>query len=86
VLAPVVTGTLRRVVITISTFEILVGLSSVKNLVTTVLGAGILPDLILVTVIFAIVIIPLGQFGRSRSPWNSPRPDTEVSMMIGLPA
>jgi hypothetical protein len=32
------------------------------------------------------VIIPLGQFGRSRSPWNSPRPDTEVSMMIGLPA
>ncbi len=79
VLAPVVTGTLRRVVITLSTFELLVGLSSVKNLVTTVVGAGILPDLILVAVIFAIVIIPLGQFGRSRPSWSSPRPGTEFS-------
>ena len=33
VLAPVVTGTLRRLVIILSTFELLVGLSSVKNLV-----------------------------------------------------
>ena len=71
--------------IAISTFEILVGLSSVKNLLTTVVGAGILPDLILVAVIFAIVIIPLGQFGRSRSSLHSPRSDAGVSM-IGLPA
>ena len=40
VLAPVVTGTLRRVIIIISTFEILVGLSSVKNLGTTLVHAG----------------------------------------------
>jgi hypothetical protein len=44
------------VVIAISTFEMLVGLCSVKNLLTTVAGAGILPNLILMAVIFAIVI------------------------------
>jgi alpha-1,6-mannosyltransferase len=85
VLAPVVTGTLRRVVITLATFELLVGLSSVKNLVTTVVGAGILSDLILVAVIFAIVIIPLAQFGRSRARLHATPPDTSTPM-IGLPA
>jgi alpha-1,6-mannosyltransferase len=85
VLAPVVSGTLRRVVVTISTFEILVGLSSVKNLVTTAVGAGVLPDLILVAVIFALVIIPLGQFGRSRWSWPSSRSDTS-GPRIRLPA
>jgi len=85
VLAPVVTGTLRRVVIILSTFELLVGLSSLKNLATTVVGAGILSDLILVAVIFAIVIIPLGQFGRSRTPLQPTRSDT-TTPMIGLPA
>ena len=84
VLAPVATGTLRRVVIAISTFEILVGLSSVKNLVGTVAGAGILPDLILVAVIFAVVITPLGQFGRSRALLQSVRSGTDHPM-IGLP-
>jgi hypothetical protein len=70
---------------TISTFEILVGLSSVKNLVTTVVGAGILPDLILVAVIFAIVTMPLGQFGRTRP---SVRPGRSGSdrPLVGLPA
>jgi alpha-1,6-mannosyltransferase len=85
VLAPIATGTLRRAVMIISTFEILVGLSSVKNLVTTVVGAGILPDLILVAVIFAIVIMPLAQFGRAGSDLRPTRSDTNVPM-IGLPA
>lgn len=84
VLAPAVTGTLRRVVIAISTFEILVGLSSVKNLVSTVAGAGILPDLMLVAVIFAVVITPLGQFGRTRPPLLAVRSGTDRPM-IGLP-
>jgi hypothetical protein len=85
VLAPVATGMLRRVVMVISTFEILVGLSSVKNLVTTVAGAGILPDLILAAVIFAIVIMPLGQFGRTRSPVPAARTGPNRPM-VGLPA
>jgi hypothetical protein len=85
VLAPVVTGTLRRAVIIISTFEILVGLSSIKNLVTTVVGAGILPDLILVAVIFGIVIMPLGQFGRRPSALPAAQSDADIPM-IGLPA
>ena len=85
VLAPVATGMLRRAVMTISTVEILVGLSSVKNLVNTVVGAGILPDLILVAVLFAVVITPLGQFGRTKGASVHAGSDTNVPM-IGLPA
>jgi hypothetical protein len=86
VLAPVAAGTLRRVVIAISTFEILVGLSSVKNLVGTVAGAGILPDLILVALIFAAVITPLGQFGRSRPSLPAIRSRSGADRpMVGLP-
>jgi alpha-1,6-mannosyltransferase len=85
VLAPVVAGALRRLVIAVSTFEILVGLSSLKNLANTLWHAGVLPDLILVAVIFALVIIPLGQFGRSRPPLPSVWPGAGRPM-IGLPA
>jgi hypothetical protein len=45
----------------------------------------ILPDLILVAVIFAIVTMPLGQFGRTRP---SVRPGRSGSdrPLVGLPA
>jgi hypothetical protein len=74
VLAPAVSGSLRRIVIAISTIEVFVGISSVKNLVSTVFSAGILPDLILLAAIFAIVIMPLGQFSRARPSLHSYRP------------
>ena len=51
----------------------------------TVAAAGILPDLILVAAIFAIVIIPLGQFGRTR-PSLRPAPSGTDRTMVGLPA
>jgi hypothetical protein len=85
VLAPSAIGTLRRIVIAISTFEAFVAVSSVKDLFGTLYSAGLLPDLILVAVIFAIVIVPLAQFGRVRSPQRSVRPDTNRPI-IGLPA
>jgi alpha-1,6-mannosyltransferase len=85
VLAPVAAGTLRRLVIAVSTFEILVGLSSVKNLTTTLWQAGLLPDMILVAVIFAIVIMPLGQFSRTRPTLGSLRSGSR-SPMLGAPA
>jgi len=85
VLAPALTPTIRRVIIAISTFEAFVGISSVKNLVLTVFHAGILPDLILVAALFAIVIVPLGQFGRTRPSLRSVRPGTSRPM-VGLPA
>ena len=83
VLAPTVTGTLRRFVIAVSTFEVFVGISSVKNLVSTLVSAGLLPDLILVGAIFAIVIVPLGQFGRVRPTARSAWPGLR-RRMIGL--
>ena len=64
VLAPAATGTLRRVLIAISTIEVLVAASSVKNILVAVLGAGLVPGLILVAAILAIAIVPLGQLGR----------------------
>jgi alpha-1,6-mannosyltransferase len=86
VLAPAFTPTLRRVLIAISTFEVFVGISSVKNLTLTVIHAGILPDLILAGAIFAIIIIPLGQFGRSRPTLRSVRRLPAGRPMVGLPA
>jgi hypothetical protein len=83
VLAPAVTGTLRRFVIAISTFEVFVGISSVKNLASTLVSAGLLPDLILVGAIFAIVIVPLGQFRRVRPSARSAWPGLR-RRMIGL--
>ncbi len=85
VLAPAATLTLRRVVIAIGTFEALVGVSSVKNLVLTTVHAGVLPDLILLGALFAIAIIPLGQFGRSR-PSLRPNPSRTDRPMAGLSA
>jgi alpha-1,6-mannosyltransferase len=80
VLAPTITGSLRRIVIAVSTFEIFVGASSIKNLVSTLLSAGILPDLVLVAAIFALVIVPLGQFGRVRTRRPIRSTDTSPSL------
>jgi alpha-1,6-mannosyltransferase len=85
VLASTATGSLRRLVIAVSTFEIFVGASSVKNLLGTVVGAGLLPDLILVAAIFALAIVPLAQFGRRRSPARQRQLETNQAL-AGLPA
>jgi alpha-1,6-mannosyltransferase len=68
VLAPTATGALRRIVIAISTVEVLIAASSVKNLLAGVIGAGIFPGLTLVAAILAIAIVPLGLFGRTGAP------------------
>jgi hypothetical protein len=64
VLAPAASGTLRRIVIAISTVEALVAASSVKGIIGGILTAGIFPDLVLVAALLAIAIAPLGQFSR----------------------
>jgi hypothetical protein len=48
-------------------------------------GAGILPDLILAAVIFAVVITPLGQFGQFGRPWLHPVRAGTDRPVIGLP-
>jgi hypothetical protein len=85
VLAPACTPTLRRVLIAISTFEVFVGISSVKDLALTLVHGGILPDLILAAAIFALIITPLGQFGRTRPTLRSVRLSAGRPM-VGLPA
>ncbi len=85
VLAPAATGTLRRVVIVISTVEVLIAASSVKDILGGVFGSGIFPALTLVAAILAIAIVPLGQFGRTRAPLQLTRQHTGTQM-AGLQA
>jgi hypothetical protein len=66
VLAPVATGRLRTVVLFVSTFEVFAGVSSIRGIFDTLLGAGVLPVLILVAVVLFMAIVPLGPFERSR--------------------
>jgi alpha-1,6-mannosyltransferase len=68
VLAPAATGWLRRAVVAISTAELFIGASPLRGMALTLLHAGLLPDLILVAALFAVAIVPLGQFGRTRPP------------------
>jgi hypothetical protein len=64
VLAPAASGTLRRIIIAISTVEAILAASSVKNILGGVFSAGVFPDLILLAAILAIAVVPLGQFGQ----------------------
>ncbi|HEX3793306.1 MAG TPA: polyprenol phosphomannose-dependent alpha 1,6 mannosyltransferase MptB [Acidimicrobiales bacterium] len=68
VLAAVATPRLRVAVIGISTFEAFVGATALKRVAETMYHAGLLPDLILVATLFALVIVPLAQFGRTQAP------------------
>jgi hypothetical protein len=65
--------------------EAFIGISSVRNLVVAIAQAGILPDLILVAVIFALAIVPLGQFSRIRPSLHRVRPSTPPPV-LGLHA
>jgi hypothetical protein len=79
VLAPAVTPRLRYAVIAISTFETFVGATALKGVASTLYHAGLLADLTLVAVLFALIIVPLAQFGRSP---RSPNSNTDAD--IGL--
>jgi hypothetical protein len=64
VLAPAALGRLRTVLIVISTYETFVGVTSIHGIAVKLIHTFILPDLILVAVLLAVAIVPLGQFRR----------------------
>ncbi len=73
VLAPAARGRLRGALIVISTFWAFAGLTSVHNVYVRLLHTFVLTDLLLVAVLAAAVLMPLGQFaslwpGRPRLP------------------
>lgn len=82
VLAPAATGRLRRAVIVISTVELFVGASTLRGMAATIAHAGLLPDMILVAALFAVVIAPLGQFGRTRPRRAPATPGTGTDQLV----
>jgi hypothetical protein len=67
----------------VSTFEAFAGVSSARGIFDTLLGAGVLPVLVLVAVVSAIAIVPLGPFERSRRTRISASPGSG-RLMAGL--
>ena len=70
-LAPAAYGRLRTALIVISTFWAFAGLTTVHNIYQRMIhnfGA----DLLLVAMLLAIAIMPLGQFSRARCPARLP--------------
>ena len=76
VLAPAAVGRLRTASIVISTFWAFAGVTSVHNIYMRMLHSSVLTDLLLVAMLLAIVITPLGLIvtgqGRPRLPRLSP--------------
>ncbi len=70
VLAPAAVGRLRTVLIVISTFWAFAGVTSVHNIYMRMLHSFVLTDLLLVAMLLAVAITPLGLFvtgqGRAR--------------------
>jgi hypothetical protein len=67
VLAPVAIGRLRTALIVISTFWAFAGVTSVHNIYMRTIHTFVLPDLLLVAMLLALAITPLGQFRPATS-------------------
>ncbi len=65
VLAPAAVGRLRTALIVISTFWAFAGLTSVHNIYMRMIHTFVLPDLLLVAMLLAVAITPLGQFAST---------------------
>jgi hypothetical protein len=76
VLAPAAAGRLRTALIVISTFWAFAGVTSVHNVYMRLLHTFALTDLLLVALLLAIALMPLGQFTpvRPRVPKLRPGP------------
>jgi hypothetical protein len=67
VLAPAAKGRMTSLLIVISTFWAFAGLTSVHGILERMLHTFIVPDLLLIALLAAIMIMPLGQFGIPRT-------------------
>jgi len=73
VLAPAAVGRLRTAVIAVSTFWAFAGLTSAHGIWMRMLHTFPLTDLLLLTLLLAVAIMPLGQFTRGQAPARMPR-------------
>ena len=70
VTAPAAVGRLRSALIVVSTFWAFAGLTSVHNVYMRTLHTFFVNDLLLIAVLAAAVIVPLGQFASLPSGWR----------------
>jgi hypothetical protein len=73
VLAPAAYGRLRMALIVISTFWAFAGVTSVHNIYMRMIHTFFVPDLLLVAMLLAIALMPLGQFSRARGKARLPQ-------------
>ncbi len=73
VLAPAAYGRLRMAIIVISTFWAFAGVTSVHNIYIRMTHTFFVPDLLLVAMLLAVAIVPLGQFSRARGKARLPQ-------------
>jgi hypothetical protein len=67
VAAAAATSRMRNMLIVISTFWAFAGVTSVHNIYMRMIHTFVLSDLLLVTLLLAVAIMPLGQFALSRT-------------------
>ncbi len=67
VAAAAATTRMRNVLIVISTFWAFAGVTSVHNIYMRMIHTFVLTDLLLVTLLLAVVVMPLGQFALART-------------------
>jgi alpha-1,6-mannosyltransferase len=78
VLAPAAVGRLRTALIVISTFWAFAGVTSVHNIYMRLLHTFVLTDLLLVAMLLAVAITPLGLFARGEGRACLPHPSPRV--------
>ena len=86
VLAPVALGRLRTALIVISTFWAFVGMTAVHGIYMRLLHTFVLTDLLLIAMLLATAIMPLGQFTAGRGRARLPRFATGNGVLAGAGA
>ena len=86
VLAPVALGRLRTALIVISTFWAFVGMTAVHGIYMSLLHTFVLTDLLLIAMLLATAIMPLGQFIAGRGRARLPRFATGNGVLAGAGA
>jgi alpha-1,6-mannosyltransferase len=90
VLAPAAAGRLRTALIVISTFWAFAGVTSVHGIFIRLLHTFAVTDLLLVALLLAVALMPLGQFAtarpdRPRVPRLRPGPGDGILAGVGAP-
>jgi hypothetical protein len=89
VLAPLAWGRLRTAIIALIAWETFVSMATLHKIATSIFHGGPVPDLLLVTLLLAVAVVPIGRMrtrGSAAHPSPSPSPRPEVGLPLALTA